>query len=344
MSECWYMTEEVADRREENRLSPNAPGSYEVLGEAGVYYRHYDPKDVSSDVEGFIKPLLKQLNYHSFDVVQLDPEALGAEKFEALATQHFDEHLHEDDEARLILDGQGYFDVRDANDRWIRLLSKPGDLLVLPAGLYHRFTTDQNKYVKTLRIFKEAPRWVALNRGPEAEETQARKDYVARLSAPVQTAAGPVNGQTIFSLPYPLEMDAELTTITRRLLEQHSKLPFAVLIFLTGTVDPTTGASWCPYCIPAKLHVADRFAELRTKYGEDRAILVQLPVERAGYIGNPNFLYRLHPTLKVVGVPTMLVLTPAKDAKEKGDVPWYELLEVKLYTREAGTADVLSIE
>lgn len=343
MSDCWYLPEELTDRRAENRLVPNQPGSYEVLGAAGLFYRHFDPKEVSDDIDGFIKPLLAKLNFQSYDVVHLSPANLGAEKFEALAANHFEEHIHEDDEVRLILEGQGYFDVRDADDRWVRVLSKPGDCLIVPAGIYHRFTTDENKYVKTLRIFKENPRWIAINRGPAAEESPARKEYLARIHGPAETAVGTVNEKNVFSFRYPATLDAELTTLTRRLLEQHSKQPFAVMVFLTGSTDPTTGASWCPHCIPAKAQVAAKFAELREKLGEDNAFFVQLPVERPGYLGNPEYPYRKHPLLKLAGVPTLIVLTPTKDAKEKGDVAWFELLEVKIYTHQANEADVQNL-
>ena len=52
------------------------------------------------------------------------------------------EHLHAHDEVRLVIEGTGYFDIRDTCDNWVRVELEKGDMILLPAGIYHRFTLD----------------------------------------------------------------------------------------------------------------------------------------------------------------------------------------------------------
>jgi 1,2-dihydroxy-3-keto-5-methylthiopentene dioxygenase len=40
------------------------------------------------------------------------------------------------------------------SDEWVRLAMEAGDLVVLPAGIYHRFTLDEANNIKALRLFK----------------------------------------------------------------------------------------------------------------------------------------------------------------------------------------------
>jgi hypothetical protein len=40
--------------------------------------------------------------------------------------------------------------VRDRNEAWIRVWVKKGGMIILPAGIYHRFTLDESNYIKVL--------------------------------------------------------------------------------------------------------------------------------------------------------------------------------------------------
>ncbi|EEH41283.1 1,2-dihydroxy-3-keto-5-methylthiopentene dioxygenase [Paracoccidioides lutzii Pb01] len=143
------------------------------LATVGVLYRHFPTVD---DVDA----LAKERGYKNRDEIVVSPEKMGA-VYEEKVKMFFHEHLHEDEEIRYILDGEGFFDVRSKDDEWVRIRLGKGDLVILPAGIYHRFTTDENNYVKAMRLFQDEPKWTPLNRDPELETNKHRKAYVETL-------------------------------------------------------------------------------------------------------------------------------------------------------------------
>lgn len=98
----------------------------------------------------------------------------------------FEEHLHDDEEIRFFLNGSGYFDVRDqrnSKDEWVRIELCKGDMIVLPAGIYHRFTADDKRFFHVMRLFQGEPVWTPYNRSKESDDRSSRKQYIDQFLA-----------------------------------------------------------------------------------------------------------------------------------------------------------------
>ena len=108
----------------------------DALLKLGVHYHHFpDLADVDQ--------LATKRGYKNRDEITVSSEKMG-DVYEEKVKMFFHEHLHEDEEIRYIRGGQGYFDVRSKDDDWVRVQLEKDDLLILPAGIYHRFTTDES--------------------------------------------------------------------------------------------------------------------------------------------------------------------------------------------------------
>ncbi|XP_027155841.1 1,2-dihydroxy-3-keto-5-methylthiopentene dioxygenase 1-like [Coffea eugenioides] len=177
--EAWFMDESGEDQRLPHKRDPPEHVSLEHLADLGVVYWHLNPENYENDEE--LKKIRDSRGYSYMDLLDLCPEKV--ENYEQKLKNFYTEHIHGDEEIRYCLEGSGYFDVRDKDDRWIRIWIKAGDLIVLPAGIYHRFTLDTSNYVKLMRLFVGEPVWTAFNR-PQ-EDHPARKEYVKNFTEKV---------------------------------------------------------------------------------------------------------------------------------------------------------------
>ena len=127
----------------------------DYLESTGIAVQHLE---VEADAfQPALDTLKQERGYVEQDIVELAPET---ENLDAICAKFADEHLHEDDEVRFVLDGAGVFDIRDAADRWMRVTVERGDLIVVPKDRYHRFYLTETKQIRCVRLFKDRSGWV----------------------------------------------------------------------------------------------------------------------------------------------------------------------------------------
>ncbi|KAI5347799.1 hypothetical protein L3X38_000686 [Prunus dulcis] len=170
--QAWYMDDSDEDQRLPHHREPKEFVSLDQLTELGVLSWRLDADNYETDEE--LKKIREDRGYSYMDFCEVSPEKLP--NYEEKIKSFFEEHLHTDEEIRYAVAGSGYFDVRDRNERWIRVWLKKGGLIVLPAGIYHRFTLDTNNYIKAMRLFVGDPVWTPFNR--PHDHLPARQEYV----------------------------------------------------------------------------------------------------------------------------------------------------------------------
>ena len=162
----------------QHKKDPNVEVSLKTLENLGVVCNQIDPSMYEKDDKYLENPELiaiqKERGYTYSDLITITPELLP--NYEAKIKSFFEEHLHSDNEIRYIVDGSGYFDIRNEQDEWIRILCRKSDMIVLPAGMYHRFTLDDGNYIKVVRLFVGEPVWTPINR--PADQHDVRISYV----------------------------------------------------------------------------------------------------------------------------------------------------------------------
>jgi 1,2-dihydroxy-3-keto-5-methylthiopentene dioxygenase len=168
------MTDTNEDQREPHMPEPPVFVSLEELKEkTGTTHSKFNADQWETD-EGYAE-LKRSRGYTYEDVCEISKETLP--NYDERLKIFFTEHIHSDEEIRFVVEGSGYFDLRDVNDKWIRVEVTKNDLLIVPAGIYHRFTLDRNNYIKVKRLFVGEPVWTPINR-PGADDHPARRNFL----------------------------------------------------------------------------------------------------------------------------------------------------------------------
>jgi len=138
---------------------------------------------VTGEDDPKLEEIKDERSYSYSDVVNFCPDKLPG--YEEKVKNFFKKHIHFDEEIRFCMEGTGYFDVRNAEDRWIRAHLEAGDVIILPEGSFHRFTTDKSNFIKAMRLFAGEPIWTPYNRdGLEgSDDNTSRVKYVQAFLA-----------------------------------------------------------------------------------------------------------------------------------------------------------------
>lgn len=129
------------------------------LNAEGIFY-----VQLPTELYAYAEPLAAlcaERGYIAQDQVHL---SATTPNLEPLLNKFFSEHLHTDEEIRFVLEGEGIFDLRDVDDRWMRVHVVPGDLIIVPPNKYHRFALTDARLITCKRLFQNQDGWAAIHR------------------------------------------------------------------------------------------------------------------------------------------------------------------------------------
>jgi len=186
-SEMWRLVsdddiEENDSRQETNKLDDSLLEDASILAAAGVQYMYLDPSGyaypesqipwepnaTNNDLDPLLAELREDRNFSYADIITVTSRV----------DSFWNEHFHEFDTIRYIVNGSGYFDLRDVNDEWVRFSVKTGDLFFWPGGIYHRFTVDDGNFITAMRLFQGSPVWSSYVRNETKGNNSARMSYI----------------------------------------------------------------------------------------------------------------------------------------------------------------------
>jgi len=178
---AYYFDNIPGDQRLEH--DSGKPVDPDYLRKLGLFLKNI-PLDTEDGWEPEINKIAEERGCQNRDNMDVTKEGLG-DQFETMLDKYFTKwHMHDEEEIRYILSGYGFWDVREhPTDEWIRFQVLPGDFVIIPPGIYHRFTLGEFNHIKALRLTKEDPMYISYARGPKTDASASRARYLDSLRA-----------------------------------------------------------------------------------------------------------------------------------------------------------------
>ena len=114
-------------------------------------------EDILAAYSKDLKPFMDSGGYQSADVISIN--ALTP-NYDQIRAKFLAEHIHDEDEIRFFVDGQGLFWFHLNSAPIFNVLCQRGDLISVPAGTKHWFDAGpEHPFVKAIRIFTDMSGW-----------------------------------------------------------------------------------------------------------------------------------------------------------------------------------------
>ena len=136
------------------------------LAQHGIWYRRFEELDkLGADTNeaeilaAFDEPIRKlksEGSYTTADVIDVDANTPGLTE---MLAKFSEEHWHDEDEVRFIVDGRGVFHIRPKQGAVFRIEVRAGDMINVPQGTWHWFDLCEESCIRAIRLFQNKSGW-----------------------------------------------------------------------------------------------------------------------------------------------------------------------------------------
>ncbi len=159
-----------------------------LLAGHGIRFERWPTRDLPADASqddilkayaDEIQALKNQCGFQAEDVISLNPDNPQKEVFRK---KFIDEHVHNEDEIRFFVRGQGLFYLH-LGDQVFALMCRKNDLISVPHGTRHWFDMGPEPEFTCIRLFTNPEGWVADFTGEDIARQLPRFEALEQTTA-----------------------------------------------------------------------------------------------------------------------------------------------------------------